>query len=304
MKVYVIIVTYNGKQWYDACFGSLRLSEIPLETVVIDNASSDDTVAYITQHYPEVTLIQSTTNLGFGQANNVGIRKAMENSADYVFLLNQDAWIYPDTIATLVTIAQNNTEYGILSPVHLTANKTAIEKDLLHWIADYKVTDSCMVSDLFCHQKLKDVYNTTYVNAAAWLLPKSTLETIGGFDPIFFHYGEDDNYMSRVLFHGFKIGICPVVTVCHDTVRKVRITSDSQKKSREKELLIELADIYKEININNHILYHIRKVVVLIMKLKFSTAKFMYQRCLFILKNKKQVIKSKNQNKQKGKTWL
>ena len=91
MKVFVIIVTYKGKRWYDRCFGSLRQSTIPLQTIVVDNASNDGTVDYIRENYPEIYLIESKENLGFGKGNNLGLRYALDHGCDYVFLLNQDA---------------------------------------------------------------------------------------------------------------------------------------------------------------------------------------------------------------------
>ena len=93
MKIFAIVVTYNGMRWYDRCFGSLRNSDMPVETIVIDNASTDETVSYIKEHFHEVCLIESKENLGFAKANNIGIKRALDNGADYVFLLNQDAWV-------------------------------------------------------------------------------------------------------------------------------------------------------------------------------------------------------------------
>ena len=91
MKLFVIIVTYKGKQWYDRCFTSLRESTLPVQTIVVDNASNDGSVEYIKEHYPEIHLIESEENLGFGKGNNLAIRYAYEHGCDYVFLLNQDA---------------------------------------------------------------------------------------------------------------------------------------------------------------------------------------------------------------------
>lgn len=73
MKVFVIVVTYNGRKWYDRCFLSLRESQYPVTTIVIDNASSDDTVDYLTTNYPELIIFASSKNVGFGQANNMGM---------------------------------------------------------------------------------------------------------------------------------------------------------------------------------------------------------------------------------------
>ena len=149
MKIFVIIVTYKGKQWYECCFTSLRASTIPIQTIVIDNASNDGTCEYIKERFPEIHLIESKENLGFGRANNIGIRYALEKGCDYVFLLNQDAWIEQDTIEKLINIHKLNPSYGILSPIHLNKSKNKIEKGLLHYIADYKTTDFQLISDLY-----------------------------------------------------------------------------------------------------------------------------------------------------------
>ena len=117
-KVFVIIVTYNATQWIDKCFSSLRASIVPVHTIVIDNNSSDDTVARLKADFSEVTLIESKENLGFAKANNVGFKKALELGADYFFLLNQDVWIEVDTISKLIDGIKLNPAYGIISPVH------------------------------------------------------------------------------------------------------------------------------------------------------------------------------------------
>ena len=59
MKIFAIIVTYKGQQWYDRCFTSLRNSSIPVQTIVVDNASDDGTVEYIRENFPEIHLIES-----------------------------------------------------------------------------------------------------------------------------------------------------------------------------------------------------------------------------------------------------
>ena len=110
VKLFVIVVTYKGKQWYDRCFVSLRESTLPVQTIVVDNASNDGTVEYIRAHFPEIHLIESKENLGFGRANNLGMRCALDQGCDYVFLLNQDAWVEPDTFEKMVAIHQQHKE--------------------------------------------------------------------------------------------------------------------------------------------------------------------------------------------------
>lgn len=301
-KVFVIIVTYNGKQWYDRCFGSLCRSEIPIQVVVVDNASDDDTVEYIRINFPEVNLITSDINLGFGQGNNKGIRYALENEADYVFLLNQDAWIEPDTISKLIAVHKEYPQYGILSPMHLNADKTGIEKGLINYVADLKITDPGWINDMYfgC---LKDVYNTNYVNAAAWLLPRQTLETVGGFDPIFYHYGEDDNYMQRVLFHGLKIGICPNVRVVHDTERKMnKINNPNQDQL--KNLLVEFCNINEMKSPIAFLFYSFQKAFFKSLKLRFDLSMKLMTEGIFIFKFRKKIAESRNQNIKVSRSWL
>jgi hypothetical protein len=78
MKVTAIIVTYNGMHWIDRCLGSVRGSALPVRAIVVDNGSSDGTAEHIARHFPEVEFIRAERNLGFGQANNRGMRIALD----------------------------------------------------------------------------------------------------------------------------------------------------------------------------------------------------------------------------------
>ena len=126
-KLFVIIVTYKGHQWYERCFTSLRNSEYPVQTIVIDNASNDGTVEYIRNQFPEIHLIESKANLGFGRANNIGMRYALDNGCDYVFLLNTDMTISADTVHKLLNVAIMHPEFGIISPICLNFQRTQFE---------------------------------------------------------------------------------------------------------------------------------------------------------------------------------
>ena len=302
VKLFVVIVTYKGKQWYDRCFTSLRESSISVQTVVIDNASNDGTVEYIKEHYPEIHLIESEENLGFGKANNVGMRYALDHECDYVFLLNQDAWVDADTLEKLVDIHQNHPEYGILSPIYLNAEKTGIEKGLVKYLDDRRVTDKALFEDLY-FGRLKEVYSTKYVNAAAWLLPRKTLETVGGFDPIFTHYGEDDNYLNRVKYHKMKTGICPLCVAVHDTVRRISST-DKKVQTKDTVLLAEVTDINAQLSVGRLCFYHFRKALSKLLVLNMPQAKKHWQDYRFLRKNAKAIKQSRKANVMPGMNWL
>ena len=102
-QIYTIIVTYNGSKWMTNTLLRLQKSSIPVQTIIIDNGSVDDTKE-IAQLFPEVRFIESKENLGFGRANNIGITIALNENAEYVFLLNQDAWVETEIIEHLLNV--------------------------------------------------------------------------------------------------------------------------------------------------------------------------------------------------------
>ncbi|SDI57269.1 glycosyltransferase family 2 protein [Chryseobacterium jejuense] len=217
-NMYIIIVTYNAMKWAERCFTSLRKSNIPVQTIVVDNGSTDGTQDYIKINFPEVDFIQSPENLGFGKANNIGIEKAYKQGADFFYLMNQDAWIFPNSIEQLLEVYHhypNKEQIGILSPMHLDGSEKKLDLHFENYLGKYAKTNR-LISDLFLKQQSK-WYEIDFVNAAHWLLPKSTIEIVGGFNPFYFHYGEDYDYLNRVLYNKKKVILCPDSLVVHDT---------------------------------------------------------------------------------------
>ena len=205
-RVLVIIVTFNGLKWADKCFTSLRKSDFPVDVFVVDNGSSDGTPEYVREHFPEVMLHCTGENYGFGKANNIGLAHALSEGYDYVYLLNQDAWVQPDTIGSLIKAMETDPSYGILSPLQMTASMTA---------PDPRFAAKCLDGPVGTYLKGR-IYDVSFVMAAHWLISRSCIETVGGFSPAFRHYGEDDNYIHRAVYHGFKVGFCGGVHAVHD----------------------------------------------------------------------------------------
>jgi len=217
-------------RWIDCCLTSLRASSVAVKIIVIDNASTDGTPAHITAHFPEAELIATGENLGFGKANNIGLRKAVEDNADYVFLLNQDAWVQESTLQTLVQVADEHPEYGIISPLHHDGSNAHFDHKFIEYIQQNECPN--LLEDSY-FGRLKPIYTTTFVNAAAWLLPISCVKKVGGFDPLFPHYGEDVDYVQRCKANGMLVGIVPLTTICHDA----RVQEWSEIMWNEKRML-------------------------------------------------------------------
>ena len=206
--IYTIIVTYNGIKWIEKCISSVSAES---KVIVVDNASIDDTLNLISSNFPDVVILAQDKNLGFGEANNIGISYALNHGASGVFLLNQDAWISTGTINQLDLLAQKNKDFGVLSPIHFNGTGSALDHS-------FQILSSAeLISDLVTRHYRCQIYKVSFINAAAWYIRKDVLLKIGGFDPIFFMYGEDVNYTQRLKYHGYKVGITPLLKIYHSS---------------------------------------------------------------------------------------
>ena len=233
-KIYVIIVTYNAMKWAERCFSSLRKSSVPVHTIVVDNGSIDGTQEFITTHFQEVEFVQSAENLGFGKANNLGMEMAYKNGADFFYLMNQDAWLFENSLQKLINVYENHPqkeEIGIISPMHLDGTEKNLDVHFERYLARYTEFNR-FLSDVFTNSQ-KPFYELNFINAAHWLLPKSSIEKIGGFNPYFFHGAEDYDYVNRMKFFEKKLLIATESKVVHDTVQ-----SFHKKEPKNKEELL------------------------------------------------------------------
>jgi GT2 family glycosyltransferase len=130
--------------------------------------------------------------------------------ADYVLLLNQDAKVAPLTVKELVALLEKHPDFGIVSPLHLDYQGGGINPKFLPYIQE----DLSLISDAFLG-RLGQLYEVPFANAAAWLVKRQVFERVGGFDPLFFMYGEDNDYCQRAQYHGFKVGLAPKVLINH-----------------------------------------------------------------------------------------
>lgn len=229
-KVLVIIVTYNAHDWIHQCLNSVDMDRY--DAFVVDNASTDDTLSILHAEYPKAIVRAMDKNLGFGQANNIGLRYALDNGYDYVFLLNQDAWLLPDTIEKLIAAQKQHPEYWVLSPLQMNTEQGGVEKQF----------------GVYCKKNhvqlnIDNPQCVDFVNAAVWLMPIECIKIVGGFDPIFPHYGEDVDYVNRIKYWKKHVGILANVEAYHE-----RIISD---KSFVDERFVEKQIIAGKVHLKN-----------------------------------------------------
>ena len=215
MRLLVIIVTFNGMKWAERCFSSLETSVLRPDVFVVDNGSTDGTIDFIKSHYPNTIVIENSKNVGFGQANNQGLQYALDHGYDYIYLMNQDAWVMPDTLSRLTEIMEVHPDYGILSPMQLESNGQRMDNNFASLTLGRLMNSPDFINDLY-FKRLQDTSEVSFVMAAHWMLSLSCLRAVGGFSPTFHLYGEDNNYIQRAHTHGFKVGIAPGVHAVHN----------------------------------------------------------------------------------------
>lgn len=295
--VFAVVVTYNGMQWVDRCMGSLSQSAVPVSVVVVDNASTDGIVQYIQQNYPDVHVIETGSNSGFAKANNLGIRYALDHGADYVFLLNQDAWIENDTMGLLLESFAEHEKAGIVSPIHFNGTGDGLD----WWFTGYLPRE--LVSDVYLGKK-HNVYSTSYVNAAAWLISRNCIERVGGFDTLLFiHYGEDSNYCQRVIYHGLEILLDTRSRICHD--REFRKDIEGTYRNRHFQQIdtsrrMDLGNINKSIDVEGLIRQNKRSLWKAYVKIRRARTGQIKKEIEFL----KIVSESRTANCKGGLIWL
>lgn len=300
LNIFVVVVTYNGMRnnWIKDCLYSLGKSSYPVNTIVVDNNSSDNTCNFVCQSFPNVTIFQQNTNLGFGQANNIGIRYAISHNADYIMLLNQDATISEKCIAQLLSESDGK---SVLSPIHCNGQGDRLDR---MFCCTLRNAGNEFYDDFFIDGKIKEKYEVGEVPAACWFLPVDTIKVIGGFNPIFHHYGEDNNYYHRLKYHKIKVYIVPKARMFHNRKLFGDIGVFNKNRLRRDMLLVSC-------NINNgfgmRMLHYVKLLyrcyVVDIKKKNYRPGGYLMS-LLWILIHYLDIINSrKNERKQYG-SWL
>lgn len=216
MDLSIIIVNYNVKEFIQNLIQSIykASTSISCEVIIVDNASTDGSVEFLHDKFPEVQIIANKNNLGFSKANNQGIKVSKGN---YLLLLNPDTLVREDTFTRLIQFFQQHPQAGLIGCKILNPDGTlqlACRRSFPGpWTSFCKVTG---LSSLFPKSPLFARYNLTYldenetyevdaISGSFMMFRKEVFEKIGGLDEQFFMYGEDLDFCYRVQKSGYKI---------------------------------------------------------------------------------------------------
>lgn len=204
-KVYIIILNWNGKNDTIECLNSLKeINYDNYKIVVVDNGSADDSVFEIKNQFPEIEIIENKINLGFAGGNNVGIKFAIENGADYVLLLNNDTTTNENFLKELVKAGESDARIGVLGPkiyFHSDPNRIWFTGGKVNWIKNKGTHIGWGEIDNGQYDKIKEV---GYLTGCCLLIKKEVINKVGVLPEDYFLYYEDLDFSLRVKNFGYK----------------------------------------------------------------------------------------------------
>jgi GT2 family glycosyltransferase len=215
-KVFIIVLNWNGHQDTIECIHSIRKINYPrYEIVIVDNGSTDGSEKILRHTFPDIKLIQTGANLGFAEGNNVGIRYAFKNGADYTVVLNNDTAVDEGFITELVNAAESDSSIGIAS-----SKIYFYDRPDIIWYAgavlDLKTGKSKHIGynkkDLGQYDAMRE---TDRACGCSMMISRRACETVGLMDPEYFCYGEETDWSLRARIAGFKVVFVPGSKVWH-----------------------------------------------------------------------------------------
>lgn len=213
-KVSIIILNWKGLKDTIECLESIKKSDYPnYEIILVDNGSLNEETDIIRHKFPETLIIKNNDNLGFTGGNNIGTKRALENGAQYVWLLNNDAVVEPNTLKELIRIGEEDFEIGLLSPViHYYDSPDKIQS-----CGSYLDDDNLRITLLKNPNDKKINSPSLVLWGTALLIKRQVIEKIGYLDEKLFAYYEDSDYSLRSLKNGFKNKVVVTSKIFHKT---------------------------------------------------------------------------------------
>lgn len=240
VDISVVVVNYNTAHLLQQMLDALDAakSHLSLQIIIVDNASSDGSTAFVEASYPAIELIKNDKNVGFGRANNQALSRIR---GQYVLLLNTDAFISSTSLTASIEFMKRNPDCGVLgaklvgrdgslqpscrylpTPLNLFLGRMGVSAQR-SWIR--------MIDDLaWDHNSPREC---DWVTGCYYLVRRSVIEQIGLFDPRYFLYFEEVDHCRRVKQAGWKVMYFPQAEVVHLGGESAKISGQRLNRSQQ-----------------------------------------------------------------------
>jgi GT2 family glycosyltransferase len=231
--VIVVVLNWNLKDDLAECLASLERMTYPdTGVVVVDNASDDGSVEMVQAQFPAVHLIANDCNLGFAGGNNVGLRHALGQGAECVFMLNNDTVIAPDMLARLVNVMLAQPSLGIVGPKILYHGTEDRVWYLGHRRSRWLPVPHRVNLRLGERPRGPTWFEVDYVSGCGMLIRREVLEEVGLLDEgLFMHY-EDADYCRRAQEAGYRLACVPGARMWHKVSQSSRREAAAVRRAK------------------------------------------------------------------------
>lgn len=216
-RIIIIVLNWNGRDDTLECLESVRKIDYPyFSTVVVDNGSSDDSVNSIKKRFPDVIVLETGQNLGFAAGNNVGMRYALDNGADFILLLNNDTVVDSQLLNNFMKAAESVEAGGIFgAKIYYFAKPDKIWYAGSKWIEKSQSFDHVGLNETDNGTAFNTITETDYACGCALLVRAEVLKKIGLLDERFFLIFEETDLCYRGKRAGYKCYLVPGAKVWH-----------------------------------------------------------------------------------------
>jgi N-acetylglucosaminyl-diphospho-decaprenol L-rhamnosyltransferase len=214
----IVITSWNACDLLLQCLRTITATtgSLPLETIVVDNASTDNTSAAVQAQHPETRLLRVEHNRGFAAGNNVGLQ---ESRGRYMMLLNSDTLVQPGALEQLVSFMDQHSEAGACGPRLVRPDR---QSQAFAFGNDPTLSYLLRrgVNRLLFQRPLHD-WDTDQARSVGWVagtalvVRRSALEQVGLLDEKFYAYFEDNDWCRRIRLQGWRIYYCPQASIIH-----------------------------------------------------------------------------------------
>jgi len=215
-KVFIIVINWNQQEDTVRCLKSLEsLDYKNRDVVLIDNGSRDGSPDRIKEQFPRITLIKNKENIGFAAGNNVGIRHALSQGADYILLLNNDTIVDSSVLKELINVAESDEKIGVVGAVNYSfedRKKVVMLSISFNWFTGFTKKEDL---DAISRGVITEPRQVHGVTGSSLLIKRAVVGKIGLLDSRFFIYYEDTDWCMRARKAGYKVLYVPRAKIWH-----------------------------------------------------------------------------------------
>lgn len=218
-SVAVVILNWNGRKFLEKFLPSVTASVYNNEKIIVaDNASTDDSIPFLQEHYPQVSILQNKINEGFAKGYNTALKQV---KADYYVLLNSDVEVSPNWINPVIELMESDKSIAVCQPKILAYHdKTLFEYAGASggWLDKFgypfmrgRVFDDCEKDT----GQFDDAQPCFWASGAAFFVRSNVYHEMKGFDEFFFAHQEEIDFCWRIQLAGYKVYVQPASVVYH-----------------------------------------------------------------------------------------